>query len=228
MYGVTSVSEVLKCLEENASTIVNRIYRCKNSSLARQESNEMHSIRYDPLTNNALLSYMMRRHVDINYGRVYCCEVHYNYRGKHYFGIAFRNQVGGYEIRNQYFKGCIGHKDITIIPQRKDNVSEHCCLFEGFMDFLSYLTLRDMNSSICINAECDYIILNSVNNIAKVFEELEKHAVVHTFLDNDLAGQRTYDIVVANYHGSIVYESEKFAPFNDLNDYLVKSRKKNL
>lgn len=222
-----TTSDVLKAFEADASYTVKRPYYNKRSSQFTQEPEKMHNKQFAPLTNTALLSYMMRRSIDLNIGRVYCCEVHYTYQGKHFFAIAFRNQVGGYEIRNPYFKGCIGHKDITIIPHKKDCVSEHCCLFEGFMDFLSYLTLCDMNSSICINSECDYIILNSVNNIAKVFEELEKHAVVHAFLDNDLAGQRTYDIVVDNYHGLIVNESEKFAPFKDLNDYLVKSENKN-
>ena len=222
LYGVSTVSDVLRCLEEKATTIANRIYRCKDIQPVRQEPNEMHNIQYVPLTHPALLSYMMKRHIDINLGRVYCCEVHYNLRGGHYFGIAFINRIGGYEIRNPFFKGCIGHKDISLIPQRKDQVREHCCLFEGFMDFLSYLTLLDKNSRMCVEAECDYIILNSVNNIDKAYEELAKYATVHSFLDNDEAGQRTHELVVSHYRGAVVNESARFRPFVDLNDYLVK------
>ena len=99
---------------------------------------------------------------------------------------------------------------------------EQCCLFEGFMDFLSYLTLLDKNSRMCVEAECDYIILNSVNNIDKAYEELAKYATVHSFLDNDEAGQRTHELVVSHYRGAVVNESARFRPFVDLNDYLVK------
>ncbi|KAB6146699.1 hypothetical protein GA398_14970 [Bacteroides xylanisolvens] len=36
-----------------------------------------------------------------------CKEIHYTCNKKRYFAIAFSNIVGGYEICNPYFKGCI-------------------------------------------------------------------------------------------------------------------------
>jgi hypothetical protein len=52
--------------------------------------------------------------------------------------------AGGYEVRNSFFKGCIAPKDITHIRQQGEP-REKCLVFEGFMDYLSFLTLRMKN-----------------------------------------------------------------------------------
>jgi len=65
--------------------------------------------------------------------------MYYTYNGKSYFALAFANESGGYELRNRYYKGCYGHKDISLIPGR-NTASKSVAVFEGFMDFLSALT----------------------------------------------------------------------------------------
>ena len=90
-----------------------------------------------PLTNNALLNYLTERKINLDVAREQCCEVHYSVDGKTYFAVGFVNDAGGYEVRNKYFKGCISPKGITTIAKGTDS----CTVFEGFMDFLSYLTL---------------------------------------------------------------------------------------
>ena len=60
---------------------------------------------------------------------------------KPYFAIGFPNMAGGYEVRNRYFKGCVAPKDITHIRQQGGQRCM-CYLFEGFMDYLSFLTIR--------------------------------------------------------------------------------------
>ena len=81
--------------------------------------------------------------------------------------IAFPNISGGYEIRNRYFKGCIAPKEISHIRQ-SGKARETCYVFEGFMDYLSFLTLRLEN---CPNFseldKQDYMVLNSVSNVSK-------------------------------------------------------------
>ena len=109
LYNVKTTSEALTILAPKSNSFINAIYHRKDAPPKRQESGQMHNVVYHPLTHQALLSYMMKRKIDVNLSRVYCCEVHYDLRDKHYFGIAFRNRIGGYEIRNQYYKGCIGH-----------------------------------------------------------------------------------------------------------------------
>ena len=46
---------------------------------------------------------------------MFCKEIHYELRDRHYFALAFGNVSGGYEMRNAYYKGCIKNKDISLI-----------------------------------------------------------------------------------------------------------------
>ena len=59
-----------------------------------------------PLENPALLAYLTERSIDLAAARAHCSEVHYRVAGKSYFAIGFRNDAGGWELRNRYFKGC--------------------------------------------------------------------------------------------------------------------------
>ena len=223
LYKVKTTSDALAILAPKSNTYINAIYHRRDAPPKRQESGQMHNVAYLPLTHQALLSYIMKRKIDVNLSRVYCCEVHYDIRDKHYFGIAFRNRIGGYEIRNQYYKGCIGHKDITLIRESKEEIQEHIAIFEGFMDFLSYLMLSGAkHSHICLPYQCDYMILNSINCLDKALAELPSYKYVHSYLDNDDGGKRTFDSMKEVLGDVVVDESYRFNPFNDLNDYLVR------
>ena len=57
-------------------------------------------------------------------------EMYYRIGGKPYFALAFRNDSGGYELRNPRFKGSTS-KDITHIRQQGEP-REKCLVFEGF------------------------------------------------------------------------------------------------
>lgn len=224
IYNLSSTSDALRKLDEKASSIINRIMRNRTGPPRSQVNNDMRNIQYVPLNHDALLHYMMKRRIDICISKVYCCEVHYDIRGSHYFGIAFRNRTGGFEIRNPYFKGCIGQKDISYFPLLKGETSEHCLVFEGFMDFLSYMTLKDSGDSrICIDMECDIIVLNTVHNLKKATGLLALYPSVHSFVDNDEAGRKTYETMKKQLGCNVEDESFRFQPFNDINDYIVKN-----
>ena len=118
------------------------------------------------LTNHSLLSYLKRRGISETIAVQYCKEIHYTNHGKRYYAVGFVNRCGGYEIRNAYFKGCISPKDISIITHDGD-----CChVFEGFIDFLSYVELH---------GNCDAVVLNSVINVTKALDILNKYHKVY-------------------------------------------------
>jgi hypothetical protein len=93
------------------------------------------------LSSPALLSYLQERGINTALAKRECREAHFTNNGKRYFAIAFPNISGGYEIRNRYFKGCIAPKEISHIRQSGEP-RKACYVFEGFMDYLSFLTLR--------------------------------------------------------------------------------------
>lgn len=138
----------------------------------------------------------------------------------------FENMAGGYEVRNPYYKGCIIGKDITIVKHRQEQRQSHICVFEGFMDFLSYLTLkRREDSEVCINFPADYLIMNSVSNLKKTLVYLGDYPTIHCYLDNDLAGKKTVETIAGMYEARVVDESLRYSEYKDLNDYIREKRR---
>jgi len=71
----------------------------------------------------------------------YLRYIRYEVGGREYSAIGFANRTGGYELRDdKTFKGTIAPKDISGIAVGEDNAP--LCIFEGFMGFLSYLTMK--------------------------------------------------------------------------------------
>jgi len=59
------------------------------------------------LKHPALLRYLQERGIDTALAKPECKELHFIHNGKPYFAIGFPNVAGGFEVRNQFFKGCI-------------------------------------------------------------------------------------------------------------------------
>lgn len=176
-------------------------------------------LEVEPLTNPALLTYLQERGINIELAKKECKELHFANNGKWYFAIGFPNVVGGYEVRNKYFKGCISPKDITHIRQKEPQ--EACCVFEGFVDYLSFLTLRQKSCPSYPDLDKqDYLVLNSVSNLFKALEHLGSYERIYCFLDNDVAGITTLQELRKEYGLRIHNSSQKYGEYKDLNDYL--------
>ena len=118
-----------------------------------------------PLRYVALTGYLAERGIPFNVASQYCSQLDYFVHKKKYFAIGFKNVAGGYEIRNRLFKGCVPPKDVSLIKVN-GTPSEDCNVFEGFMDFLSAVTLG-------IGKGNDHLVLNSVANTGKAVGHLD-------------------------------------------------------
>lgn len=160
------------------------------------------------ISNPALLDYLNKRYIDIQIAKSVCLEVHYSVIEKNYFAIGFKNNKGGFELRSKYFKGCTS-KDITTLKiGHKD-----CKLFEGFFDFLSFLTISKKQSP-----STDVIVLNSLSNLSKAKSTLSTYQSVTTFLDNDEAGKRAVQNLKVNLN-NVIDQSNYYSRYKDLNEY---------
>ena len=140
LYQTKDVARLLKLIEGAAPALALRI-RTPISQGGERLTNQFRDVKVMDLNHEALKSYLQSRGIDLGIGKCECKEIHYTCNKKGYFAIAFPNIANGYEIRNPYFKGCIAPKDISIIRESDRSKVHCCCLFEGFMDYLSYLTL---------------------------------------------------------------------------------------
>ena len=139
--------------------------------------------------------------------------ISYEVRGRHYQAIGFANLSGGYELRDdKTFKGTIAPKDITPIFTDR---AEPVCIFEGFMDFLSFLSMKEEITNHCL-------VMNSVSNVARTIRYLNDRHLTHirAFLDNDEAGRRVVqDFIKAGFH--VEDMNIHYQDFKDLNEYHV-------
>ena len=153
------------------------------------------------------------RCIDLEKAKPFLKCISYEVRGRRHEAIGFANSSGGYELRDdKTFKGTIAPKDITPIFEDK---AQPVCLFEGFMDFLSFLSMKGKVSNRCL-------VMNSVSNVARSIHYLNERNItsVRTFLDNDYAGQRAVQEFV-NAGFKVEDMTVYYRDFKDLNDYHV-------
>ena len=161
-----------------------------------------------------LLKYLEEdRCINLEKAMLFLRCISYEVRGQHYQAIGFANQSGGYELRdNGTFKGTIAPKDITPIFSDR---AEPVCIFEGFIDFLSFLSMKEEVINHCL-------VMNSVSNVARSIRYLNDRQVssIRTFLDNDEAGRRaTEDFMEAGF--KVDDMSVHYRNFKDLNEYHI-------
>ncbi|MCC8143175.1 MAG: toprim domain-containing protein [Tannerellaceae bacterium] len=89
-------------------------------------------------------------------------------------------------------------------------------MFEGFINYLSYLTLKNGKSP-----KADVLILNSVSNLPKSLDYLKPHKEIYTFLDNDDAGRSATQTIKSVC--TIVHDqAPKYSKYKDINDLLCR------
>ena len=201
-----SVSDALKYLEQFNFSFQEQNLKLENLPKGYE------IIDVKEIQHPALLDYLKNRNVEDQ--KKWVEEIHYRMNDKNYFGIGFKNDSGGYEIRNAYSKICLEKKDITSLK----NDSKDVRIFEGFFDFLSFKKVENYLEK----QRSDYIILNSVFMINKIKNDLGNYQNIELYFDNDDAGTRAVEIIKTDLKNAedcrILYSS-----FKDLNDWLIQN-----
>lgn len=154
------------------------------------------------------------RCIDLEKAAPFLNCISYEVRGRRYEAIGFANSSGGYELRdNHLFKGTVAPKDIAPIFE---DMEQPVCLFEGFMDFLSFLSMKGEVSNQCL-------VMNSVSNVARSIHYLNERNItsVRAFLDNDDAGRKAVQEFV-NTGFKVEDMAVYYGDFKDLNDFHVR------
>ena len=213
-YLNASVNEVLAWVEKQSfsSFQQQRISNQKAENLSKQyEIIEIKNVQHP-----SLLEYLRERKVGNQ--TQFLHEIHYRMKDKNYFGIGFKNDSGGYEIRNKYSKICLGKKDISTIQ----NGAESLRVFEGFFDFLSFKNVEKFLQK----EPSDYLILNSVSMIHNIKNSLGNYENIELYLDNDEAGNRAVEILKSE-NKNVEDCRILYSGFKDLNDWLFHKNQSN-
>ncbi|WP_298331805.1 toprim domain-containing protein [uncultured Christiangramia sp.] len=201
-----SVKEALTLLDENSFSFQQPEY------LKKDYDSEFQIIKKQNLQNKALINYLKSRGISFSIASTYCFELYYRNKGKNWFAIAFINNSGGVELRNKYFKGCIGSKNYTLQINNTSTIK----VFEGFVDFLSYL---EINSN---KTNSDYLICNSTALIERVLPLLKQYSDIDLYLDNDSSGTKASSTIVESYSYANL-KNEMYAEYKHSNEMLVEN-----
>ena len=217
MEGCT-LSEAIRCLGQNASdngtsSFLNDFVP-NNSQPVMAVNGARRLIEISDTLPPHLQDYLTKeRCVNLEKATPFLKCISYEVRGRRYQAIGFANLSGGYELRDdKTFKGTIAPKDITPIFTDR---TEPVCIFEGFMDFLSFLSMKEEITNHCL-------VMNSVSNVARTIRYLNDRHLTHirAFLDNDEAGRRAVqDFIKAGFH--VEDMNIHYQDFKDLNDFHV-------
>jgi len=179
-----------------------------------EQENKIQILDVKPLFSTPLFQYLSQRKIPSKIASAHCKEIVYELGGKQYYAIGFKNNSGGYELRNAFVKLSSSPKDITLI----DKGSKAILVFEGFFDMLSYLALYNNSGK----QQQSILVLNSISFFEKARSILEAHEKISLYLDRDKAGmdQTRYALSLSDRYRdkSILYQHHK-----DLNDWLVSS-----
>lgn len=200
-----SVSEALKYLVRFDFSLFNSEDKKGSITQKNYEVLEATNIRHP-----ALIQYLQSRKV---YGQKdLVSEINYKMNNKNYFGIGFKNDSGGFEIRSIYSKLCLGIKDVTLIKNDLNSYNE-IILFEGFFDYLTYRAINIINDETA-----DYLILNSTVMFFKVENVLMGYDKIFLFLDNDDNGKTVKQMMQTKYR-NVEDCSSLYTDCKDLNEW---------
>ena len=208
-YLKASVKEVLEWAEkQNFSSFQSqKDYHSKSSNL------NYHITEIKELQNENLKIYLQQRGLSPT---VYSLvkEVHFAIGEKKLYAIGFENLSGGWELRNQFYKGSLLKKDISVVNLNNNlEKNKNVVVFEGFMDALSFVEMKPFFKG-------DILVMNSISLLNKAKEYLKQYSEIHLFLDNDKPGENCKNEILKSFPEAKNH-SEIYALYKDLNDYLL-------
>ena len=171
--------------------------------------------RVTELIHPALLQYLDKRAVNLDLAKEHCKQIHYTTNNRSYFAIGFKNDSDGWNLRSEYFKGCTSMD----ISTRRAVDRDTALVFEGFIDYLSYLAINNLRKPVE-----NIVVLNSTSNLNKAMDFIKSYEKVYTYLDNHEGGRKATQQIkeVCKTHFN---KSTEFARFKDLNELLISNQK---
>jgi DNA primase len=182
----------------------------------QQIENGVEILKVQPITHQALINYIKNRNITFSFAAKYLKEVHYCSKGTRFFSIGFQNDNGGWALRNQRFKNCIGNQGVTYL---KVPNSKAISVFEGFFDFLSALTYFKTDKS-----KNSVLVLNSTSNLKNAFNILSTYEKINLYLDNDAAGFKAVS-ELEKRQLPIFDKSNLYSAYNDFSDMICNKDK---
>jgi len=231
LYFKCTVRELLEKVADKSKVIIPlqpHKFPCADEKKQVQEAaGKIQIFSTREIVDPGLRHYLSTRQIPLVIANQFCDEVVFELYGKKHLAIGFKNEQGGYELRNEYFKGSSTPKQPRMILQKPE---KELAVFEGFFSFLSFQTILQSGKKIPIalpNLQANYFILNSLSFFEKSRERMESYEAIHLFLDRDKWGSQRAKQAL-EWSPKYKDQSKCFAKFKDLNECLVSTMKAQL
>jgi hypothetical protein len=199
-------SEVVEKIQEICSgTISSRSMRPRTPiKIPHYIIEELKNIGTHPAITEYLKSRGVFEHAKTSMKEVYYYVQDYKGERKHFFAAGWKNENGSWEVRNKYFKGCLGRKGITFVPGDQKRV----VVFEGYLNYLSWLAEKPAatESGIILNS---LSLLNAGIGKAKLFSSID------LFFDRDQPGYQASKEFIK----TLPYATDRSSAYDGFNDY---------
>ena len=192
----------------------------ENRRLAgEKEKGGLEIIQVSDIQKPYLIDYLEFRKIDLDIAKLYLKQIHFKppHTVKSYFALGFPSG-DGFEVRNKGFKGFVGiHKAVSTINLENGN---SLSIFEGFMDFLAFLSfhqITDFKNSI--------MILNTINLRNQALKIINGYnfSKIYLFLDNDEAGESSKQFFIDHINNTpITDKSSLYKGYNDFNQMTME------
>ena len=190
------------------------------ASLIPKEPDYAFALAYTrPIGSNYLLSRYLKSRGVLQQAKKYMKEIYYRRKGaaqgsKMQFAIGWLNEHGNWEFSSTHgFKSSIGKKGLSIIAGSNPG---RALVFEGFMDFLSWLKL----SPLKVQQSPSIFVLNSIVNLKRLIGKVKHFSVIELYLDNDAAGRNATTAALAQLPQAVDC-SMSYYGYKDYNELLL-------
>lgn len=180
-----------------------------------------------PIQQLGLILYLKKRGIPLELARKYLSEVYVRNVNteKSFYALGFKNEEGGYELRNPFFKGTLRPKALSFI--RGTTIQpKGIHIFEGFMDYLS--AIIQSGGQPFTN---DVIVLNSISSLRQTLPYIQNYGYrkVYTWLDNDPTGEKATALLAEFFQTQqgLTHQSMNgiYAPHKDVNAWHMHQHK---
>ncbi|MDC6387737.1 toprim domain-containing protein [Maribacter sp. PR1] len=203
----SSVREALRFLEQGQTSFSFQ----QRPPVGIQKDTGLEILHARPIRHYGLIKYLSERKISISTASTICREVHHLHKGRRYFAIGLKNDSGGWELRNKYYKNSSSPKDITHIK----NGNRKLIVTEGMFDLLSILEGTEES-----NLVYDFLVLNSTALVKKAIKLMDPYDRIDLYLDNDTTGKATTQNLMARSNNCLD-KSSLYEGYKDMNEWLI-------
>ena len=139
--------------------------------------------------------FLWERRIPVEVADLYCQEAQYTFGPKPYYGLAFRNDLGGYELRNKNHTYSTPPKAPTLISHN----SPHIAVFVEYIDMLTFVTFFNLPATELP----DFLVLNSITLLKQCLALLETYQSRQLYLENNVRGDEYTKMVLDGQPGTV-------------------------